>query len=78
MTDSLTNREQQVAELVGDGLSYAQIAARLQNLRSTRNEAISPRTVRVHVVSIDRKIRADGGTPYRRVMRWVLDLRSAA
>lgn len=69
MTDTLTSRERQVAELVGDGYSYKEIGARL---------GISRVTARVHVNAIDRKIRAEGSTPLRRVMRWVLGSRKAA
>jgi DNA-binding CsgD family transcriptional regulator len=61
--DSLTGRQREVAELVGAGCSYDDIGKRL---------GISPVTARVHVNAIDAKTGAEGSTPYRRVMRWVL------
>lgn len=68
LTD-LSRRRQQVAELVGDGLTYREMALAL---------GISAETVRVHVSEIADKIGRDGNRPYVQVMRWVLEQRKAA
>jgi DNA-binding NarL/FixJ family response regulator len=61
----LTAREEQVAECVGRGLSYRDIAAKL---------GISPFTVRAHVVAIAAKLPARvaplSAFPCTRIMLW--------
>lgn len=68
MSPELTPRQLEIAALVGDGESYRVIGRRLR---------ISPATVRVHVAAIDRAIGHGPLTPYRNVMRWVLERRAA-
>ena len=77
---TLTERQREIALLVGRGLSYTEIAATLTNLRSFRRSTVSPRTVLIHVQAIDRQLHGtvEGSTPYRRVMRWVLEQQKAA
>lgn len=61
---TLTARQQQVAQLVGQGRSYAEIGYEL---------GMAPETARVHVKAIANKL-PDIGLPAKtRVMRWVLD-----
>lgn len=74
---SLTPRQRDVANSIGDGLSYAQIAAKLSNLRSFRREHISPRTVQMHVTVIAGLIGEDDFPPKIRVMLWVRAQRKA-
>lgn len=77
----LTPRQREIALLVGRGLAYGVIARSLSNLRRFSDGArVSPRTVRIHVHTIARLLPAsvEGSTPYRRVMRWVLDEERAA
>lgn len=57
----LTARQREIAKLVAEGLSYQQIAKRLD---------ISPHTARRHVDDIAAKLGADETKPYRRVMLW--------
>lgn len=67
--------------MVGRGMAYGSIAHSLHNLRSLREgEEVSPLTIRAHVQQISRKLPAnvEGSTPYRRVMRWVLEQQRAA
>lgn len=64
MTVHLTPRQTEIVELVRRGLSYREIGKQL---------GMSPRTARCHVEHIDRKITVDGPTPYKRVMRWMLE-----
>ncbi len=74
----LSARRREIAELVGDGLSYPVIAARLRNLRSFRNATIRPRTVQMHVVAIADKLGDDDVPPKVRVMLWVRQQRGRA
>lgn len=77
--DDLTPRLRDVALLVGEGKDYSEIAGALDNLNSVPERCIAVRTVRVHVQTIDRQlVGVEGSTPYRRVMRWVLDQQRAA
>jgi DNA-binding CsgD family transcriptional regulator len=71
--DDLTPRQREIAEQVGQGRSYDTISRSLPNLRSIQDERVSPRTVQLHVLMIARQLPDDGTTPYRRVMRWVLE-----
>lgn len=59
----LSEREREVARLVGRGLSYREIAVKLN---------VAERTARQHVASIATKLPPPAGaiTPYRRVMLW--------
>jgi DNA-binding CsgD family transcriptional regulator len=74
---SLTPRQRDVANGIGDGLSYSQIAAKLSNLRSFRREQITARTVQMHVTTIATKIGEDDFPPKIRVMLWVRAQRKA-
>lgn len=58
----LTPREKEVARLIGQGLSYAGVAAELD---------CSPRTVESHVIRIASKI-PGRATPLRRVLIWAV------
>lgn len=60
----LTPRQTEIVELVRRGLSYREISQEL---------GCAPRTARIHVEQIDRKIMVEGPTPYKRVMRWALE-----
>jgi DNA-binding CsgD family transcriptional regulator len=76
--NDLTPRQREIAEQVGRGRGYDAIASSLPNLRSFQREKVSPRTVQLHVLTIARLLPDDGSTPYRRVMRWVLEQAKAA
>ncbi len=59
----LTGMQQEIADRIGRGEGYALIAQGVH---------ISERTVRHHVVAIDRKLPfVNATTPYRRIMIWV-------
>jgi DNA-binding CsgD family transcriptional regulator len=63
MMVDITHRQQEVADLVAEGLSYQEIAVRLH---------MSDRTARRHVEDIAAKLGDDGTKPYKRVLIWAL------
>ncbi len=67
----LSKRRREIAELVGDGLSYEAIACQLANLRSYRGGTICRSTVKMHVYAIAGLLGDDGVPPKVRVMLWV-------
>lgn len=60
----LTDRQTEVARLVGQGLSYKAIAMRL---------GLSVRTVERHVHRLAHKLGVNELTPYRRVQHWAFN-----
>jgi DNA-binding CsgD family transcriptional regulator len=72
----LTPRERDVARLVSRGLSCAQIASRLPNLRSRRGGTISRETVQNHVDRIAQRIGGEG-RPRERIAAWMLEQKVA-
>lgn len=71
--DDLKGIEHRVANLVGDGLPYKQIAASIIGRRTQRPITIA--TVRTYVTQIAAHLPNDGRPAYRRVMFWVLEER---
>lgn len=72
----LTPREREVAELLALGLTCAEIAKRLPNLRSRRGGTITRETVQNHVERIADRI-GGTGAPRMRVVVWVLRQQAA-
>lgn len=62
-TPRLTDRQIEVARLVGQGYSYKRIGAKLD---------ISPRTAERHVHLVADRLGDDDLTPYRRVQQWAV------
>lgn len=67
----LTARKREIAILVGQRMSYRDIASKLKHLRSYQDEHVSERTVQMHVTAIARELGEDDLPPKIRVMLWV-------